>query len=957
MKIFKQSLLVFAAMLLACFSANAKPGWPANYQGVMLQGFYWDSFYDSSWANLESQADELSQYFSLIWIPNSARAASNPGMGYDPVYWFTNHNTKFGTEAELRSMIKTFKAKGTGIIEDVVINHRSGVSNWTNFPSEQWNGQTWHIGVDGICSTDEVKDAPGQAKPTGAPDTGEDFNGSRDLDHTNLNVQNNCKNYCKFLLEDMGYAGFRYDMVKGYGGQYTKIYNEYSQPEFSVGEYWDGSYDAVKDWIEATGKTSAAFDFPCKYQINKAFSSNNMKELVWKANGTTDQPAGMIHFGYPQYSVTFVDNHDTYRDGSKFTDSRVVAANAFILFSPGTPCIFLPHWKAYKAELKKLIALRNAVGIHNMSAVRVMKNESNCYMAEITGTKGKAVVKIGSAQVSPDGYSDSDIKASGNDYCVWSKVNGGGGGDDPTPQPTVPAQLYLLGNLEGAAGWGSTPGEGIKMTKNGDKFTVTGVKFVLASATETLCYFNLTDFVASTWADLNLDANRYGAAKEGETVTVGTPATITPYLKDVSAEGCLSWTIAPGTYDITADFATMKLTVVNSGDEPLPVKPVVKANPVSGTLFTTSVAVSLSVNPAGTIYYTTDGTTPTASSEKYTTPLNFTETTTLKTLAISTEGEKSDVQTFTYTKKQGGDDPTTLTIYYDNSVTSWSKVLCYSFANDAANGDAWPGSEMTKAEGNVWKTTVPAGSSVVFNNGSGTQTVDVVGVQNNHVYKGSNEAGNNKGHKKCTDEGEYQGGDDPQPEVPATLGVLSTPWGGDTANEIAVTPMSQTDANIWSVENYTVGAVPPAPGQTTASADGYVQFAVNLDATTWDELNADDRYGAAVEGEAIVFSGLSSSVALKCFTNSAALDADKAGACNAFKITPGTYDFKVTFAAGGNITLDVKMYSSGVECVGIDADNEYEAEYFNLQGVKVENPSNGIYIRRANGKVSKVFVK
>lgn len=273
----------------------------------------------------------------------------------------------------------------------------------------------------------------------------------------------------------MGYAGFRYDMVKGYGGQYTKIYNEYSQPEFSVGEYWDGSYDAVKDWIEATGKTSAAFDFPCKCQINKAFSSNNMKELVWKANGTTDQPAGMIHFGYPQYSVTFVDNHDTYRDGSKFTSSKVVAANAFILFSPGTPCIFLPHWKAYKAELKKLIALRNAVGIHNMSAVKVLKNESNCYMAEITGTKGKAVVKIGSAQVSPAGYTDADIKASGNDYCVWSKVNGGGGGDDPTPQPTVPAQLYLLGNLEGAAGWGSTPGEGIKMTKNGDKFTVTGV--------------------------------------------------------------------------------------------------------------------------------------------------------------------------------------------------------------------------------------------------------------------------------------------------------------------------------------------------------------------------------------------------------------------------------------------------------------------------------------------------
>lgn len=1082
MKFFKQSLLVLAAILMACFNMEAKPGWPANYQGVMLQGFYWDSFDDSSWANLESQADELSQYFTLIWIPNSAKPAST-GMGYDPVYWFTNHNTKFGTEAELRSMIKTFKAKGTGIIEDVVINHRSGVSNWTNFPSETWNGQTWHIGVDGICSTDEVKDAPGQAKPTGAPDTGEDFNGSRDLDHTNANVQNNCKNYCKFLLEDMGYAGFRYDMVKGYGGQYTKIYNEYSQPEFSVGEYWDGSYDAVAGWIEATGKTSAAFDFPCKYQLNKAFSSGDMSELVWKANGITDQPAGMIHFGYPQYSVTFVDNHDTYRDGSKFTDSRVVAANAFILFSPGTPCIFLPHWKAYKAELKKLIALRNAVGIHNMSAVKVLsQSNSNCYMAEITGTKGKAVIKVGPAQVSPAGYTDADIKASGKDYCVWSKVNGGG--DDPTPQPTVPEQLYLLGNLEGAAGWGTTPGTGLSMTKNGSKFTATGVKFVLASAQETKCFFNLTDFVASTWDDLNMGANRYGAATDGMPVTLGTATTITPYLKDISASGCLSWTVAPGTYDITADFETMKLTVVNSGDDPQPDKPVVSANPQSGTQFETSVSVSLSATLNATIHYTTDGTVPTTASQTYSTPLSFTETTTLKTLAVTADNVKGDVQTFVYTKKQGGDDPTTLTIYYDNSVTAWGGVKCYSFVNDQPNDGSWPGKDMQKHNGNIYVATVPAGSSVVFHNGSGTQTVDVVGVQDKHVYKGSNENGNSKGHKKYTDEGEYQGGDDPtpgetwyfvgamtgwsldeslkfsqegnvytltlpngikdpagtaakdkgwkvwtgswdngknfgagditsaasgveidawykggnnfsyetegsttivftlvagsdvadssipskikviysggddpQPVVPETLGVLSTPWGGDTGNEVAVTPMSQTDAAIWSIDNYTVGVVPPATGQTEPSTDGYVQFAVNLDATTWDELNEADRYGAAVEGTAIVFNGVAATETLKCFTNSAALDADKAGACNAFKIAPGTYDFKVTFNADGTTTLDCKMYASGVENVGIDTDNESEAEYFNLQGVKVGNPSNGVYIRRANGKVSKVFVK
>ena len=44
-------------------------GWPSQYEGVMLQGFYWDSFSQTQWTKLEKQADELSQYFSLVWLP------------------------------------------------------------------------------------------------------------------------------------------------------------------------------------------------------------------------------------------------------------------------------------------------------------------------------------------------------------------------------------------------------------------------------------------------------------------------------------------------------------------------------------------------------------------------------------------------------------------------------------------------------------------------------------------------------------------------------------------------------------------------------------------------------------------------------------------------------------------------------------------------------------------------
>lgn len=98
-----------------------------------------------------------------------------------------------------------------------------------------------------------------------------------------------------------------------------------------------------------------------------------------------------------------------------------MAANAFTLCSPGTPCVFLQHYKQNKTAIQQLINIRNSVDVHNMSKVNVLKTTSNCYMAEVTGSKGKLVVKIGSAMESLAGYSNNDIAASGTDYCIWTK--------------------------------------------------------------------------------------------------------------------------------------------------------------------------------------------------------------------------------------------------------------------------------------------------------------------------------------------------------------------------------------------------------------------------------------------------------------------------------------------------------------------------------------------------------
>ena len=380
-------------LLVVTLTVSAQ-GWPEKYDGVMLQGFYWDSYTDTKWTNLKSQADELSQFFNLIWVPQSGYCNSTTNqMGYSDIWWF-DHKSAFGTEAELRSMITKFKEKNVGIIEDVVINHKNGNTSWCDFPNESKNGYTltWdNATLSEICQNDECKDHG--YTPTGAMDTGDNFDGARDLDHTNAQVQKNVKTYLDFLLNDLGYAGFRYDMVKGYAPKYTGIYNTSAQPTYSVGEYWDGDITKVIAWIDGTKQDgviqSAAFDFPMKYKINDAFT-NSYWEKLNEATLCNDA-------SYARYAVTFVDNHDTYRDDNALKNN-ICAANAFILTMPGTPCVFLSHWKDYKGTLKKLIKARKIVGIHNQSKILESSVKGAGYILKVQGTNGTALLLLGSVQ-------------------------------------------------------------------------------------------------------------------------------------------------------------------------------------------------------------------------------------------------------------------------------------------------------------------------------------------------------------------------------------------------------------------------------------------------------------------------------------------------------------------------------------------------------------------------------
>ena len=86
--------------------------------------------------------------------------------------------------------------------------------------------------------------------------------------------------------------------------------------------------------------------------------------------------------------------------------------------------------------------------------------------------------------------------------------------------------------------------------------------------------------------------------------------------------------------------------------------PTVAAPTISGTTpFEETTTVTMSGPSGATIHYTTNGSTPTASSTQYTEALTLSDTTTIKAIAVS-GGQSSAVTTKTFTKGSGGGSET-----------------------------------------------------------------------------------------------------------------------------------------------------------------------------------------------------------------------------------------------------------------------------------------------------------
>ena len=413
---------------------------PAQCPDVMLQAFYYESTTDKGYGrtkwvdhlngNNGSSAEEIGQWFDLVWLPPMSK--SEGGMGYHP----TNYgvlNGDWGTDIKLKQLITTLHQNGARVVADIVINHAGAQEGWCDFKSYTF-GTYGTFTPDGsyICNTDEVNtSAPTTAcrgYATGNADDGygneANYASARDWDHKNTNVQNMFKAYLNWLRNEIKVDGFRYDYCKGFHHSHINDYNTAAKAYFSVMEYWDGNVETLKYHLTDAGKNTAAFDFNMKYNaFNDGIASENYCAL---------KGAGLPGAGYARYAVTFVDSHDTYQRGSDsefcgngnsmtICKDKIKQCYAYMLSMPGVPCVFWPHWVTFKEQLKPLINARYKTGVHSESSVSD-ECGNGYYKATITGTNGEIRLLLGpnsGYNSTPSGYT---LAGKGTNYGVYYKT-------------------------------------------------------------------------------------------------------------------------------------------------------------------------------------------------------------------------------------------------------------------------------------------------------------------------------------------------------------------------------------------------------------------------------------------------------------------------------------------------------------------------------------------------------
>jgi alpha-amylase len=375
--------------------------------GVMLQTFYWDcpraDKKEFQWWNyINEKVPQLAKVgFTSLWLPPVHKAANlfGPSMGYDPYDYYDLGEfdqkgtipTWFGTRVELESLIESAHKNKLSVIADIVINHNSGAdaqevnpitgqSRWTLFNPKSGkflrNWESFHPSM--YESWDEMT-----------------FGDMPDLSHRNPYVYAELLKLNRWLVEEVGFDGFRYDFVKGYGANTITAIQEYHYTRagrpfvpYGVAEFWDSASNTL-NWVKEANFSNSnpvdAFDFPLR-ELLKGLCDQygfSLKNLVYGETILQNQP---------QSTVTFVENHDLRDEGRPITNDKLLAYS-YILTHEGYPCVFWKDYFNYDLALRDtpngIDALVQAHEKYAAGATKVLYLDDNFYIMQRGGYADK----------------------------------------------------------------------------------------------------------------------------------------------------------------------------------------------------------------------------------------------------------------------------------------------------------------------------------------------------------------------------------------------------------------------------------------------------------------------------------------------------------------------------------------------------------------------------------------
>jgi len=280
-----------------------------------------------TWKGIQNHLDYVQGLgFDAIWI---TPVVDNLDGGYHG-YWARNWeklNSHFGSEDDLKNLVKTAHSKGIWVMVDVVANHVAPVGD--DFSQIYPFNKAEHYHSD--C---QIQDWSNQAQVENCR-----LADLPDLNQDNQYVRDYLKNWVKNLVQTYDFDGIRIDTIPEVHNTFWKEFGD-AAGVFQMGENFNGDSNYVGPY---QNYVTGLFNYPMYFTIKDVWGSG--KSMYGIKNRFAEESS---KFKDLDALGLFVDNHDNARFLNQFQDTTMFkGALTFALTGRGIPFYYYGSEQAY----------------------------------------------------------------------------------------------------------------------------------------------------------------------------------------------------------------------------------------------------------------------------------------------------------------------------------------------------------------------------------------------------------------------------------------------------------------------------------------------------------------------------------------------------------------------------------------------------------------------------------